>query len=74
MLREHEWTTIRMPVSVEIDGVAHHGHYQTERRMIRVDYRGWSKVTEVGGTPPKALARLILAELVRARPRRPTDE
>ena len=58
----------RKSVSVEIGGVADHGHYHTDRRMIRVDYRELSKATQVGGSPPPVLARLILAELVREAP------
>jgi hypothetical protein len=57
--------TPRKPVSVEIGGATHHGHYQTENRMIRVEYRSSSKATQIGG---KVLARLILAELVREAP------
>jgi|SRR5271166_2908683 len=61
--------TPRKPVSVEIGGATHHGHYQTENRMIRVEYRSSSKATQLGGSPPGVLARLILAELVREAPR-----
>jgi hypothetical protein len=53
------------PIAVEIGGVTHRGRYQTENRMIRVDYEGASKATQLGGSPPGVLARLILAELVR---------
>jgi len=66
--RKDEWTTPSKPISVEIGGVTHHGHYQSERRMIRVDYRGLSKVTQRGQSTPEGLARLILAELVRETP------
>jgi hypothetical protein len=59
--RKDEWT----PISVEVGGVAHHGHYQTERGMTRVKREGSSKTTQTGGSPPKVLARLILSELVR---------
>lgn len=64
-MRKNEWMSPRKPISVEIGGVAHHGHFETERGMIRVDYEGSSKATQIGGSPPKTLARLILSELVR---------
>jgi hypothetical protein len=68
--RRDEWTTPRMPISIEIGGVTHHGHYQTEKGMIRVEYKWGSKVTQLGGSTgtPKGLARMILSELVRETP------
>jgi hypothetical protein len=65
--RKDEWMTSREAISVEIGGVAHHGYYQTERRMVRVSYRGSAKVTQLGGMAgvPETLARVLLAELVR---------
>ena len=44
---------------------AHQGHYQAERRMIRIEHKGSRKATQLGGSPPEVLARLILAEMVR---------
>ena len=66
--KNDEWTTPSKPISVEIAGITHQGHYQSERRMVRVDYRGLSRVTQRGQSTPEALARLLLAELVRGAP------
>ena len=33
--------------------------------MIRVDHKGSRKATQLGGSNPEVLARLILAEMVR---------
>ena len=43
----------------------HRGHYPAEKRMVRVDNAGSSKATQLGGSPPQVLARLLLSELVR---------
>ena len=66
--RRDEWTTPRIPISIEIDGVTHRGYYQTERGMIRVDYKWGSKATQLGGSPAQGLARIIMHELVREAP------
>jgi hypothetical protein len=65
--RRDEWTSPQIPVSVEIGGVTHHGHYQVEKGMIRVEYKLANKVTQFGGSASAAatLARVILRELVR---------
>jgi len=65
MNKQNQTHAFPKPISVEIGGVTHQGRYQTENRMIRVDYEGASKATQLGGSPPGVLARLILAELVR---------
>ena len=69
--RRDEWTTPQIPISVEIDGVTHHGHYQREKGMIRVESEWGSKVTQLGGfaAAPASLARVILRELVRDAPK-----
>ena len=46
--RKDEWT----PISVKVGGVAHHGHYQTERGMTRVKREGSSKTTQTDGSLP----------------------
>ena len=67
--RIDEWTAPWMPISVEIDGVAHRGHYQTERGMIRVEYKWESKATQLGGSPAASLARMIMHVIVREVPK-----
>jgi hypothetical protein len=65
MARKNEWTSPPQPVSTS-DG-AHHGSYTVDKGMIRVSYKGHSKVTQLGGSAaaPEGLARMILSELVR---------
>jgi hypothetical protein len=54
-------------ISIERGGITYKGTFQTERGMIRVSYRGHTKVTQLGGSAgtPAGLARLMLSELVR---------
>jgi hypothetical protein len=53
-------------VSIEIDGVMHHGTYYVRDSMVYVDAeRGW-KQAEVGGSTPEVIARMLLSELVRS--------
>jgi hypothetical protein len=65
-----EWTTPSEAISIDQDGVAHHGFFQVERGMIRVSYGGHSKTTQLGGSAGSSagLARVILSELVREVP------
>ena len=65
--RRDEWTAPQIPISVEINGVTHHGHYEVEKGMLRVEYKLANKVTQLGGSvsAPATLARVILRELVR---------
>jgi hypothetical protein len=63
--RRDEWTGPRIPISIVVDGVTHHGHYQAEKRMIRVWYKLGDKATQLGGSPAESLARMILSEMVR---------
>ncbi len=53
-------------VEIERDGVRHVGAYETYAPgLICVSYRGRSKTTQIGGSPPATLAKLLLGELVR---------
>lgn len=66
-IRRNEWTSERLPISYETQGVTHQGHFQAEKGMIRVTYKGGEKVTQLGGSSnnPASLARIMLAEIVR---------
>ncbi len=65
-----DWT-VPEPITVEIDGEKHTGHFQLENGMIRVSYKSASKTTHLGGSArsPAALAKLMLHELIRETPR-----
>jgi hypothetical protein len=61
-------------VTVTIDGVTHHGTYYVQGSVLHVRSPLGAKTTNAGMSPPEAVARLLLSELVRARPNgRPTD-
>jgi len=62
-----EQELIKRPITVEVGGVVHLGHYSTRNGMIRVTYGSSCKATQLGGmeNAPKGLARMILAEQVR---------
>ena len=53
-------------VEVEVDGKLYRGRYQVDRGIIAVSMMdGRRKATQVGGSPPEVLARILLCELVR---------
>jgi hypothetical protein len=58
--------TLARSVTVTIDGVAYHGTYLVQRSMIYVRSPLGAVATQVGGSPPEAVAKLLLSELVRA--------
>jgi hypothetical protein len=53
------------PVTVTIDGVTHHGTYYVQNSLVYVDYGDTKKATQVGGSPPASIARMLLSEMVR---------
>jgi hypothetical protein len=55
-------------VTVTIDSVTHAGAYYVKGPFLFVRSPLGAKTTEVGGSPPEAVAKLLLAELVRERP------
>lgn len=56
------------PVRVQIDGKPYAGSYYVDRRTITVTYGIRKKTTQLGGSSPDGLARILLGELVRADP------
>jgi hypothetical protein len=40
------------------------GTYEVQGDIVTVVYRGRKKSTQVGGSPPESIARLLLRELV----------
>ena len=59
-------------ITIERDGKTYTGEYRVEKGMMEVTTTaGGRKRTQLGGTPAKALAHLLLSELVsegKARP------
>jgi hypothetical protein len=68
--RRQEWEP-SIPISVELKGVTHNGHYQFESgshskrelRLILVTYDGDSERAHLGGSQPEDLAKLVLSAL-----------
>jgi hypothetical protein len=55
-------------VSIEFDGVMHHGTYYVRNSTVYVDSeKGW-KQAQVQDSAPEAVAKLLLSELVRSAP------
>jgi hypothetical protein len=53
-------------VIVTIDGVTHRGTYFVRGKMVHVLSSFGNMDTQVGGSPPETLAKLLLSELVRS--------
>ena len=57
-------------VEVELGGETYAGSYivsgHGSRRLVTVSWGWYSKTTQVGGSPPRSIARMLLYELVRA--------
>ena len=51
-------------VRIEQRAKVHEGSYTIDSGMVTVNYRGATKSAAVGGNPPHAVARRLLAELV----------
>jgi hypothetical protein len=52
--------------TVTIDGVAYEGIYYVQGSMLRVESPFGAKAIQVGKSPPEAIAKMVLSELVRA--------
>jgi hypothetical protein len=52
-------------ISVTIDGITHDGTYYVQSSMVCVQSQLGTKATQVGGSRPEMIARLLLSELVR---------
>jgi hypothetical protein len=53
-----------LEVAVRLGGKVHSGAYTVGDAIVRVVYKGTSKATQVGGSPPEAIAGMLLRELV----------
>jgi hypothetical protein len=64
MARKKEHFGPWQSIAVTRDGRAYDGRYRLSDFWIEVAYRGWSKGTQRGNTPPDGLAGLMLHELI----------
>ena len=55
-------------VTVTTDGVTHEGAFHVNGSVLFVRSPLGAKAIQVGGSPPEAVAKLLLAELVREEP------
>ena len=53
-------------VEIEVDGVVHVGQYWQHNGMITVSNGEQQKTTQVGGSPPGVLAKMLLREIVKS--------
>ena len=53
------------PISVTIGGKRHDGTSYVQDSLVHVQSERGRKVTQVGGSPPQTIAKLLLSELVR---------
>lgn len=53
-------------VAVTINGTTHQGTYFVQSKIVHVQSSFGNKTTQVGGSPPQAIARLLLSEMVRS--------
>jgi hypothetical protein len=67
-MRGHRPSPIR-GVAVTIDGVTHYGTYFVQSSNVYVQSPFGAKATQVGGSPPESIAKSLLSELVRQRPK-----
>ena len=55
---------MRAKISVELDGKTYTGSYNVKRGVVTVSTLKGHKSTQVGGSPPEVIARMLLRELV----------
>ena len=55
------------PVQIyfEHNGKQCSGFYRVEGKVVSVQYRGLTKKTQIGNSPPETLARMMIAEMIR---------
>jgi len=53
-------------VTVTVDGITHSGTYFVQESMVEVRSPLGRKNTQVGGSHPEMVAKLLLSEIVRA--------
>jgi hypothetical protein len=63
---EMSWPSPVESVEVTIGGVIYEGTYYVQKSIVYVQSPYGSKATQVGGSSPEALAKMLLSELVRA--------
>ena len=55
---------IQHEISVEFNGKTHSGKYSVDRGVITVHYMMRHMTTQLGGSPPESVARVLLIELL----------
>ena len=56
------------PVTVTIDDVIYFGTYYVQNSTVYVQSQFGAKATQLGGSRPRWIAKLLLSELVREKP------
>jgi hypothetical protein len=60
------WPSPVDPVTVTINGDTYEGVYYVQRSTVFVQSAFGTRSAPVGGSPPEMIAKMLLAELVRA--------
>jgi hypothetical protein len=53
-------------VTITIGGVEHRGTYYVQNSIVYVQSEKGAKATQIAGSAPEVLARMLLSELVRS--------
>jgi hypothetical protein len=53
-----------LEIAARVGGKVYLGAYTVEDALVRVVYKGKSKATQIGGSPPDTIAGMLLRELV----------
>ena len=51
-------------LTLERDGKAYQGNYTMKRGTVYVEYSGHRQAAQVGNSPPRTIARMVLSDLV----------
>lgn len=70
MAKTYRPSPAEIPFAIELDGKTFAGSYTIDDGLIRVAYYFRRQTTRLGRTPPLIIAKIMLAELVRAQLRR----
>ena len=54
-------------VTITVEGARHDGTYYVQGKTVYVQSPLGNKATQVGGSPPEMIAKMLLTELVRSR-------
>ena len=51
-------------IEIEVNGEKYAATFEVSRGIVTVNYDGRKNSTQVGGSPPESIARILLSELI----------